>query len=83
MNQRVGNYGTGLPMDQTNSRNNGAGQPESIKNFGKSEKYLLGEELERDSYYGSGIADVWCPQTEFFTWVVRQGSTVTITGNSI
>lgn len=27
------NYGKGLPMDQTNSRNNGAGQPESIKNF--------------------------------------------------
>jgi hypothetical protein len=29
-----------------------------------------------------GREDVWCPQTEHGTWVMRQGSTVTITGNS-
>jgi hypothetical protein len=29
-----------------------------------------------------GKEDVWCPQTEHGTWVMRQGSTVTITGNS-
>lgn len=26
--------------------------------------------------------DVWCPETEYGTWVMKQGTTVTITGNS-
>lgn len=29
----------------------------------------------------AGRADVWCPQTKLRTWVMRQGSTITITGN--
>lgn len=28
-----------------------------------------------------GIEDVWCPQTELGTWVMRQGDCITITGN--
>jgi 2'-5' RNA ligase len=30
----------------------------------------------------AGVADVWCPQTDNQTWVMRQGRMVTITGNS-
>jgi hypothetical protein len=30
----------------------------------------------------AGVADVWCPQTDNQTWVMRQGQMVTITGNS-
>lgn len=29
----------------------------------------------------SRVCDVWCPNTEFGTWVMRQGNTITITGN--
>ena len=29
-----------------------------------------------------GNADVWCPTTGLGTWVMRQGDTITITGNS-
>jgi hypothetical protein len=29
----------------------------------------------------SRVSDVWCPNTEFGTWVMRQGNTITITGN--
>jgi len=29
-----------------------------------------------------GREEVWCPKTEHGTWVMKQGSTVTITGNS-
>lgn len=28
-----------------------------------------------------GVEDVWCPQTELGTWVMRQGDCITITGN--
>jgi Family of unknown function (DUF5872) len=28
------------------------------------------------------LRDVWCPETEYGTWVMKQGQTVTITGNS-
>lgn len=29
----------------------------------------------------AGIQDVWCPQTELGSWVMRQGDCITITGN--
>jgi len=29
----------------------------------------------------AGIQDVWCPQTELGSWVMRQGNCITITGN--
>lgn len=32
---------------------------------------------------GKTVEDVWCPTTELGTWVMRQGDTITITGNSI
>jgi hypothetical protein len=31
----------------------------------------------------AGVRRVWCPTTKFGTWVMRQGSTITITGNSL
>jgi hypothetical protein len=33
-------------------------------------------------FENAGTADVWCPETDYGTWVMRQGRTVTITGNS-
>lgn len=29
----------------------------------------------------AGLQDVWCPQTELGSWVMRQGNCITITGN--
>lgn len=29
------------------------------------------------------VCDVWCIRTEFGTWVMRQGDTITITGNTV
>lgn len=31
----------------------------------------------------AGVAEVWCPTTGLGTWVMRQGSLITITGNSL
>ncbi len=30
----------------------------------------------------AGVQPVWCPQTQYKTWVMRQGDTITITGNT-
>jgi hypothetical protein len=32
--------------------------------------------------YDAGVQPVWCPSTPLKTWVMRQGTTITITGNT-
>jgi hypothetical protein len=46
----------------------------------KSRRIILCSKLEKSEV--EGLRDVWCPETEYGTWVMKQGHTVTITGNS-
>jgi hypothetical protein len=46
----------------------------------KSRRIILCSNLEKSEV--EGLRDVWCPETEYGTWVMKQGHTVTITGNS-
>jgi hypothetical protein len=39
---------------------------------------VTGQKMEKTFY---GVEDVWCPQTELGSWVMRQGDCITITGN--
>jgi len=40
--------------------------------------HITCQRMEREVY---GYEDVWCPQTDLGTWVMRQGDCITITGN--
>jgi DNA polymerase I-like protein with 3'-5' exonuclease and polymerase domains len=45
----------------------------------RTRTYVTGQRLFMDH---EGVADVWCPRTKYGTWVMRQGETITITGNT-
>lgn len=46
----------------------------------RERRHVTGQRLKRKA---APSADVWCPTTSLGTWVMRQGDTVTITGNSL
>lgn len=41
--------------------------------------YVTGQRLKVKD---AGVEDVWCPRTQYGTWVMRQGEVITITGNT-
>lgn len=40
------------------------------------------QNLENMVIKDDGVEDVWCPETKYATWLMKQGDTITITGNS-
>lgn len=58
---------------------------ESDRGNGRSTLHIRTRRHATDAelyFEDAGRADVWCPETDYGTWIMRQGDTVTITGNS-
>ena len=66
-------------MINLGSAGNKIGRPVVSGRFGKR-SHSAWKDL---SVRSVGIQPVWCPQTRLGTWVMKQGSTITITGNSM